>query len=27
MRIKAPPKTLVVREECLALIGAGVEDW
>src|SRR6201996_9605833 len=26
MRIQAPPN-LVSREECLALVGAGVEDW
>src|SRR6201989_681352 len=26
MRIQAPPN-LVSRQECLALIGAGVDDW
>ena len=26
MRIQAPPN-LVSRDECLALIGAGVDDW
>ena len=26
MRIQAPPN-LVSRSECLALIGAGVDDW